>query len=387
MVNRAGIAQSMSRKGNCWDNTVAESFFIHLFVPNKVCTNGCCVITVHSTLLIKNLEAPKASLIVETKRIVFNAESGDVQVNVDAHNETVWLSQAQMVQLFDRNQSVISRHVRNIFKDAELSKKSNMQKMHISGSDKPVIFFNLDVILSVGYRVNSKKGIQFRQWANRVLKNHLIQGYSLNEEKLKNKNEQIKQLEKTLSLIQSVGYDQLSSSEAKGLLGVLSDYTNSFVLLNKYDSDSLSVDNLNQNIIYRIEYKEALSAISGLKQILLHQQEATELFGQQKDNSFEALLGNVAQSFDGKYLYPSVEEQAAYLLYFIIKNHPFTDGNKRIGAFMFVWFLARNKYHLKRNSEYKISNNTLVAIALLVAQSDPSQKDIMIKLVINLIKG
>ena len=330
---------------------------------------------------------------MQKKLIVFNAESGDVQVNVDANNETVWLSLQQIALLFDRDKSVISRHINNIFNSAELDRKPTVAKnatVQVEGDreiKRETYYFNLDVIISVGYRVNSKKGIQFRQWANRVLKDHLIEGYSLNEEKLKNKNEQIKQLEKTLSLIQSVEYDQLSSSEAKGLLSVLSDYTNSFVLLNKYDSDSLSVDNLNLNIVYSIKYKEALSAIAKLKQTLLYQKEATELFGHQKDNSFEALLGNVVQSFGGKSLYPSIEEQAAHLLYFIIKNHPFTDGNKRIGAFIFVWFLARNKHHLKNHSEYKISDNTLVAIALLVAQSDPSQKDIMIKLVINLIKG
>ncbi|GGG06327.1 MULTISPECIES: virulence protein RhuM/Fic/DOC family protein [Cysteiniphilum] len=319
--------------------------------------------------------------------IAFNTGTGDIEVNFDVDNETVWLSQGQMVQLFDRDQSVISRHIRNIFKDGEIDEKSNMQKMHISGSDKPVTFFSLDIILSVGYRVNSKKGVQFRQWANKILKDHLIKGYTLNEKRLQEQSHQIQQLEKTLSLIQSVEYDKLSQNESSGLLTVLTEYTHSFILLNQYDSDRLKIDNLSDNIIDEIDYVAATKAIERLKKRLIDKKEATELFGNQKDNSFEGLLGNVMQSFGSEYLYPSIEEQAAHLLYFIIKNHPFTDGNKRIGAFMFIWFLERNKHHLKHNGDQKISDNALVAIALLVAQSDPSQKEVIIKLVINLIKN
>ncbi|WP_440994760.1 RhuM family protein [Cysteiniphilum litorale] len=319
--------------------------------------------------------------------IAFNTGTGDIEVNFDVDNETVWLSQSQMVQLFDRDQSVISRHIRNIFKDGEIDEKSNMQKMHISGSDKPVNFFSLDIILSVGYRVNSKKGVQFRQWATKILKDHLIKGYTLDKKRLQEQSHQIQQLEKTLSLIQSVEYDKLSQNESSGLLTVLTEYTHSFILLNQYDSDRLKIDNLNDNIINEIDYVAATKAIERLKQRLIGKKEATELFGNQKDNSFEGLLGNVMQSFGGEYLYPSIEEQAAHLLYFIIKNHPFTDGNKRIGAFMFVWFLERNKHHLKHNGDQKISDNALVAIALLVAQSDPLQKEVIIKLVINLIKN
>lgn len=324
---------------------------------------------------------------------IFNSDAGDIEVNIDAHNETVWLSLQDISALFERDKSVISRHLKNIYDSHELDRISTVAKnatVQIEGSRKiqrEIDYYNLDAIISVGYRVNSKKGVQFRQWANKILKDYLVQGYALNEKKLKEQSYQIKQLEKTLALIQSVEYDQLSQSESSGLLTVLSEYTHSFILLNQYDSDSLNLDHLNDKVTYSIDYLEALGVIKQLKQKLMAKNEATELFGNQKDNSFEGLIGNVMQSFAGEYLYPSVEEQAAHLLYFIIKNHPFSDGNKRIGAFMFVWFLEKNKHQLKANGEYKISDNALVAIALLVAQSDPSQKEVIIKLVINLIKN
>ncbi|WP_119344017.1 virulence protein RhuM/Fic/DOC family protein [Facilibium subflavum] len=325
--------------------------------------------------------------------VVFNSDSGDIQVNVDSENETVWLSQLQMSQIFLTSTDNISLHIKNIYNDGELDEVTTTEEFSVVRSEghrkvkRKLKHYNLDMIISVGYRVNSKKGIQFRQWANKILKSYLLQGYALNEDKLKKQKEQIKQLEKTLTLIQSVEYAQLTQPEASGMLSVLSDYTHSFILLNQYDSDCLSLDNLTHNVIYEISYSEAITAINNLKTALIEKGEATELFGNQKDNSFEGLLGNIAQSFGGQLLYQSVEEQAAHLLYFIIKNHPFTDGNKRIGAFMFVWFLEKNKHHLKRNGEYKVSDNALVAIALLVAQSLPEQKEIIIKLIINLIKG
>ncbi len=330
---------------------------------------------------------------VNNELVIFNSDSGEVQVNIDAKNETVWLSQLQMSQVFSTSTDNIGLHIKNIFSDGELDEASTTEEFSVLRPEgqrqvkRNLKHYNLDVIISVGYRVNSKKGIQFRQWANKILKSYLIQGYALNKGKLKKQSEEIRQLEKTLSLIRSIKYNQLSQTEATGLLSILSDYTHSFILLSQYDSDSLNTDNLNQNISYKISHGEAVQAIDKLKQILIAKNEATELFGNPKDNSFEALLGNVMQSFDGQLLYPTIEEQAAHLLYFIIKNHPFTDGNKRVGALMFVWFLEKNKHHLKGNGEYKISDNALVAIALLVAQSLPEQKETIIKLVINLIKG
>ena len=204
---------------------------------------------------------------------------------------------------------------------------------------------------------------------------------------LEQQSEQIQELEKTLKLFQNVVSDTLSQREATGLLRVITDYTQTFILLNQYDSSRLSTEAFNNNITYEIQFEEALSAIDELKKVLIAKNEATPLFGNRKDDSFAGVLGNIVQSFGGDYLYPSIEEQAANLLYMIIKNHPFTDGNKRIGAFLFIWFLERNKHNLKSSGESKINDNALTALALLVAQSDPGQKDIMTQLIMNLIRG
>ena len=314
---------------------------------------------------------------------IYQLEDNQIEIQVQFDGETAWLTQDQMVSLFQRNQSVISRHIKNIFNEGELEEKSNMQKMHIANSDKPVISYNLDVIISVGYRVNSKRGTQFRQWATQRLKDYLVKGYAINQKHLA---ENLHHLEQAVKLIQSSGNDDtLKLNEAKGLLEILSQYTQSFILLNQYDSHSLQTQYLNDDITYEIEHESAFAAITELKKQLIAAKEATELFGNPKDESFKGILGTIVQTFGGQYLYPTIEEQAANLLYFIIKNHPFSDGNKRIGAFIFVWFLEKNKHRFKKNGELKINDNALVALALLVAQSDPAEKDLMVQLIINLI--
>ena len=314
---------------------------------------------------------------------IYQLDGHQIEIQVQFDGETAWLTQDQMVSLFQRNQSVISRHIRNIFNDGELDEKSNMQKMHIANSDKPVVIYNLDVIISVGYRVNSKRGTQFRQWATQRLKDYLVKGYAINQKHL---TENLHHLAQAVKLIQSSsGDDGLKLNEAKGLLDILSQYTQSFILLNQYDSHSLQTHHLNDNITYEIAHEEAFAAITELKKQLIAAKEATELFGNPKDDSFKGILGTIVQTFGGQYLYPSIEDQAANLLYFIIKNHPFSDGNKRIGAFIFVWFLEKNKHRFKKNGELKINDNALVALALLVAQSDPADKDLMVQLIVNLI--
>jgi death-on-curing family protein len=313
--------------------------------------------------------------------IIYKTTDNEAQVEVKFEKDTVWLAQDQLCLLFQRDQSVISRHIKNVFKERELEEKSNMQKMHIANSNKPVTFYNLDVIISVGYRVKSKRGTQFRQWATQRLKDHLVKGYSINQKRLD-------QLQQTIQLIEKSGQvETLSLSEAKGLLEIISNYTQSFILLNRFDNQTLQSDQLNENVTYEIEYKEALSAIAELKKQLIQKKEASELFGKQKDDSFAGILGNVVQSFGGEYLYKSIEEQAAHLLYFIIKNHPFADGNKRVGAFLFIWFLEKNRHRFKKSGELKINDNALVALALLVAQCNPADKEMMIKLIINLIRS
>lgn len=314
---------------------------------------------------------------------IYQAKNGQTAIDVTFDNETIWLSLNQISDLFNRDKSVISRHLKKIFFDGELILNSVVAKNATTASDNKVYkveFYNLDAIISVGYRVNSIEGTQFRQWATHRLREHLVNGYSINQQRLE-------QLQKTIEIIQTTGNDEkLNLDEAKGLLEIIKNYTQSFVLLNQFDSNNLLDSGLNDIIIYEIKYQEATEAITKLKLYLIDKKEATSLFGNQKDESFKGILGNILQSFDNQYLYPTIEEQASHLLYFIIKNHPFSDGNKRIGAFMFVWFLEKNKHHFKQNGELKINDNALVAIALLIAQSNPNDKEILIKLIINLIK-
>lgn len=315
---------------------------------------------------------------------LYKSSNGESQIEVRFENETVWLSLNQIAELFGRDKSVISRHFKNIYKEKELdftstvAKNATVQKEGKREIKREIEFYNLDAIISVGYRVNSKQGTQFRIWATNRLKEYLIQGYSINQKRLNELNQLIQIIAKT--------EDQTSQiSESKGLLNILANYTKSFILLNQFDSNRLELNELDENISYEISYEEACSVIEDLKEKLISQKEATKLFGNQKDNSFEGILKTVIQTFDGVYLYPTIEEQASHLLYFVIKNHPFSDGNKRIGAFLFIWFLEKNKHLLKKSGENKINDNALTALALLVAQSNPSEKELMIKLICNLI--
>jgi len=323
----------------------------------------------------------------QTPIAIYQTADGAIATEVRLENETVWLSQDQIGRLFGRERSVITKHLGNVFKENELSEKSNVQNLHIANSDKPVKHYSLDVIISVGYRVKSPEGTRFRIWASRILKDHLVLGYTLNQQRLTQQQENIRQLERTLSLFQQNLIEQASLPEARGLVNVIAGYARTFVLLNQFDSERLPLGDFATTIHYEIREDEALAGIATLKADMLARGEASELFGNQKDDSFAGILGNILQSFGGEYLYPSIEEQAAHLLYFVIKNHPFSDGNKRIGAFLFIWFLQRNRYHLKSDGELKINDNALAAIALLVAQSDPAQKQLMIHLIMNLIRG
>lgn len=315
---------------------------------------------------------------------LYKSSNGETQIKVRFENETVWLSLNQIAELFGRDKSVISRHLKNIYKESELDYSSTVAKnttVQTEGKRKitrEIDYYNLDAIISVGYRVNSKQGTQFRIWATNRLKEYLIKGYSVNQKRLQ-------ELNQIVQIIAQSENNTNQISETKGLLNILTKYAKSFILLNQFDSNSIELKNLEEKITYEIDYKEAIISINELKNQLIEQKEATELFGNQKDQSFEGILKSVTQTFDGNYLYPTIEEQAANLLYFIIKNHPFSDGNKRIGAFIFVWFLEKNKHLLKNNGENKINDNALIALALLVAQSNPNEKELMIKLICNLI--
>nr|WP_256333789.1 virulence protein RhuM/Fic/DOC family protein [Epilithonimonas sp. FP105] len=259
--------------------------------------------------------------------------------------------------------------------DSTVAKNATVQKEGKRTIKREIEFYNLDAIISIGYRVNSVQGTRFRIWATTRLKEYLIQGYSLNQKRLEELNQ----------LIEIISKNEIQNNEAKALLDILANYTKSFILLNQFDSNRLELNYLEENITYEIDYGQALFAIKELKSQLIQKKEATELFGNQKDRTFSGILQSVIQTFDGIYLYPTIEEQASHLLYFVIKNHPFSDGNKRIGAFLFVWFLEKNKHLLKNSGEIKINDNALTALALLVAQSNPNEKELMIKLICNLI--
>jgi death-on-curing family protein len=316
---------------------------------------------------------------------LYKSLDGETQIEVKFEKETVWLNINQISELFGRDKSVISRHLKNLYAEQELDYSSTVAKnatVQMEGKrrvERVIEFFNLDVIISIGYRVNSKQGTQFRIWATNRIKEYLIQGYSANQKRLEELSQLIQIIEK------SEENDTRQLDETKGLLEILRNYTKSFILLNQYDSDSVEFNSIENNVTYEIKYEEAIQAIKELKKQLIEKKEAADLFGKQKDQSFSGILKSVTQTFGSEYLYPTIEEQASNLLYFIIKNHPFSDGNKRIGALIFIWFLEKNKHLRKKTGESKINDNALTALALLVAQSNPDEKELMIKLICNLL--
>ena len=302
-------------------------------------------------------------------------ENQDVKLEVNMKDETVWLTQEQMARLFDRNIGVISRHIKNIFAENELDMESNLQKMQIPNSDKPVSFYSLDVIISVGYRVKSKNGIIFRKWANKILKDYLIKGYAVNQKRLE-------YLEKTIKLIDIAGRidEKLNGSEAQEIIKVINNYSNALNLLDDYDHKRISKPNgtINNN---KITYEDCMDIISKLKF-----NSDSDLFALERNKGLQAIIGNIYGSFDGKDLYPTIEEKAANFLYLITKNHTFIDGNKRIAATLFIYFLEFYNILYNKNGQV-IDNNTLVAITLLIAQSNPKEKDILIDLVMNFLNN
>jgi len=315
--------------------------------------------------------------------IMYRTEDGKTALDVRLAEETVWLSQAQLAKLFGRERSVITKHIGSVFKEGELGEKSNVQNLHIAGSDKPVRFFSLDVIISVGYRVKSKRGTQFRIWATQTLKEHLTRGYTLNRQRFE---QNARELETALAMVRKVAAgDVLTTDQGRGLVDVIARYTQTFLLLQRYDEGLLTEPKGTAGgTLPRLT--EARTAIASLKQNLMSREEASALFGQERESGLESILGNLDQSVFGGPAYPSIESKAAHLLYFTIKNHPFSDGNKRIGSFLFVDFLNRNR-RLFRDGEPVINDVGLAALALLVAESDPKHKEVLISLVMNMLAG
>lgn len=311
---------------------------------------------------------------------IYESDNGIVSVTLE--NESVWLRQEQLAELFGRDRTVISRHLRNVFAEEELERESNVQNLHIAGSDKPVTFYNLDVIISVGYRVKSREGVRFRQWATQLLKEHLTRGYTLNRERFE---ANARELEAALELVRKTARaPELDVDGGRGLVEIVSRYTQTFLWLQRYD-EGLLTEPAGSPGGQLPSPEQAHAALASLKQNLMQRGEATGLFAQERGDGLSSLLGNLEQSVFGEPAYPSLESKAAHLLYFMVKNHPFTDGNKRSGAFLFVDFLHRNGRLLNERGEAVINDTGLAALTLLVAESDPKQKDTLIRLIINML--
>jgi death-on-curing family protein len=331
---------------------------------------------------------------VKNPTIIFKPKKGKNQFNVIIDNDenTVWVSESQITELFDKSRRTIGYHISNIYKEKELTKKTTWRKyrqVQKEGNrevERDISLYNLDIIISVGYRVKSKIGIEFRKWATQKLKDYLVNGYTINTELLQHQKIKLQKLENEIQLLNNKVIDT-EIKLTNGFLSIITSYSKSFELLNQFDTDELSTSNLSNEIIYVINYNEVKKAINELKNNLILKSEASNLFGNEKDKSFEGILGSISQTVYSQLAYPTIEEQSAQLLYSIIKGHSFSDGNKRIGSFIFVWFLEQNNFHLNNLGHLKINNNTLVTLALTVAQSLPKHREIMIKLIINLIKN
>ena len=317
--------------------------------------------------------------------VIFHPKGEKATLEVQLREETVWLSQKQMAALFDKDVRTINEHIINIFKEKELSKTSVIRNFRITASDGKIYdtaFYNLDVIISVGYRVKSKRGTQFRIWASNVLKQHLIQGYTINDKRLKEQSANLKALQRTVQMLADLSQRKaLTSDEAKGLFEVIRDYSYGLDVLDDYDHGRIQIKSATAKESYQLTYDEGIRLIQQMRQKF----GSSALFGHEKDESFKSALGAIYQTFGGKDLYPSVEEKAANLLYLVVKNHSFSDGNKRIAAALFVWFLDRNKILYKADGNKRIADNALVAITLMIAESQPKEKDIIVALAVNLI--
>ena len=322
----------------------------------------------------------------ENKIIIYQTEDGQTQIDVRLENETVWLTQQQMVQLFKSSRTNILEHIQHIYEVEELDKIStcrNFRQVQKEGNrmvNRTKTMYNLDMIISVGYRVNTKRGIKFRQWANKVLKQYLIKGYAVNE---RIRKEQIGELRQLVGMLGRTIQNQslLSNDETNALFEVVTNYTYALDTLDNYDYERLTIDKTTKDEPFHATYENAMEAINGLREKF----GGSALFGNEKDDSFKSSIGQIYQTFGGEELYPSVEEKAAMLLYLVTKNHSFSDGNKRIAATLFLWFLNNNHILYREDGSKRIADNTLVALTLMIAESKTEEKDVMVKVVVNLI--
>ena len=322
----------------------------------------------------------------ENKIVIYQTEDGQTQIDVRLENETVWLTQAQMAELFETDRTSIVRHINNIYRIDELERESTCAKIAQVQTEgkrevkRTIPYFNLDMIISVGYRVNSKRGIKFRQWANRVLKQYLVKGYAINE---RIRHEQIAELRQLVQVVgRAIQNQQIEpNDENQALFDIVVDYTYALDTLDDYDYQRLQVSKTTQEDKFRATYENAMEAIRALREKF----GGSSLFGNEKDDSFKSSIGQIYQTFGGEELYPSVEEKAAMLLYLVTKNHSFSDGNKRIAATLFLWFLNNNGILYRQDGSKRLADNTLVALTLMIAESKTEEKDVMVKVVVNLI--
>ena len=319
---------------------------------------------------MKHKEFPKGRVVVYKNK-----------VEVRLEHETVWLTQAQMADLFNTERSVITKHIRNIFKTRELTGKSNVQKMHIANSDKPVKFYNLNVIISVGYRVNSKRGTQFRIWATNVLREYLVDGYTINQKRLAANSAKYEELQRAIALIKNVESLSGLSAEARGIAKVISDYTRALDILDDFDHQRLKTPKGTKKAKYTLTHEKARAIIQTVREKFGD----SGLVGQEKDNSFRSSIAAIYQTFGGVDVYPTIQEKAAHLLYFVVKNHSFVDGNKRIAAALFICFLDKCGILYRENGARAIDNSALVGLTLMIASSRPKEKDMMVKVILNLL--
>ena len=319
--------------------------------------------------------------------VIYETPKREVKLDVRLEKETVWLTQKQIAILFDTQRPAITKHLNNIFKSGELNKNSVSSILEHTAADGKTYktqFYNLDAIISVGYRVNSKRATKFRIWATKTLKEHLIKGYTINEKRLLEAREKFKELQTTITFLQEKSQEELLSEHTSEILNLLSSYAKTLSLLEEYDKRKIKVIK-GKKAKFILNYQECQRIIMEIKKELIAQRKASELFGQEVGGGFEGVIKGIYQTFGRKELYPTIEDKAAHLLYFTIKDHPFTDGNKRIGSFLFVYFLDKNNYLYRPTGEKKINDNALTALSLLIAISDPKEKDILIKIITNLL--
>lgn len=318
--------------------------------------------------------------------IIYQSPDGTTSLDVRLDHETVWLTQKQMAELFDKDSDTIGLHIRNAYKEGELQPDGTTEDSSVVQNEgtrkvrRKIRFYNLDVIISVGYRVKSRQGTQFRQWATRVLRDHIVRGYTLNEQRFREQAEKLTDMRQTVELLaRTLANQELVSETGKDVLRVITDYAYALTLLDRYDHGTLAIEKTTRKTLHVITYDEAIEIITSMKH------EFDGLFGIEKDQGFKSALGTIYQTFDGKELYPSIEEKGANLLYFVVKNHAFSDGNKRIAAAVFIYFLGMNGILYRPDGSKRLADNALVALTLLIAESKPDEKDTIVKVIVNLI--